>query len=63
MKIQTTITKEEHAKTLNIIMVDPCTHIKCGQINCEVCPLRENAEALRKEQEKFMRALNEIEIE
>jgi hypothetical protein len=63
MKIQITITKEEHDNTTNIIMVDPCSHILCGQIDCDKCPLRENAEALRKEQERFMRALNEIEVE
>lgn len=63
MKIQITITKEEHDNTANIVMVDPCRYIKCGQIDCEQCPLRENAEELRKEQERFMRVLNEIEVE
>ena len=59
MKIQITITEEERKNTADIIMVDPCYHIKCGQIDCEQCPLRENAEILRKEQKKFMRTLNE----
>ena len=63
MKFQITITKEEHDKTANIIMVDPCTHILCGQIDCERCPLRESAIALRETQEQFMRELNEIEVE
>lgn len=63
MKIQITITEEERKNTTNIIMVDPCSHILCGQIDCEKCPLRENAEELRKAQERFMRALNEIEVE
>lgn len=63
MKIQITITKEERNNTENIIMVDPCRYIKCGQIDCENCPLQENAEKLRKEQERFMRVLNEIKVE
>ena len=63
MKIQITITKEERDNTTNIIMVDPCRHINCGQIDCEQCPLRENAKMLRREQENFMRVLNEIEVE
>ena len=63
MKIQITITKEERDCTEHIIMVDPCFHIKCGQIDCKQCPLRENAEELRKAQERFMRVLNEIEVE
>ena len=54
MKIQITITKEERDCTKHIIMVDPCFHIKCGQIDCEQCPLRENVEALRKEQRILM---------
>lgn len=63
MKIQITITKEERDNTTNIIMIDPCRHINCGQIDCGQCPLRENAEMLRREQENFMRVLNEIEVE
>ena len=63
MKIQITITEEERKNTADIIMIDPCFHIKCGQIDCEQCPLREQAEILRKEQERFMRTLNEIEVE
>ena len=62
MKIQITITEEERKNTANIIMVDPCSHIKCSGINCEQCPLKENAEILRDEQERFMRVLNEIEV-
>ena len=62
MKIQITITKEEHNRTANI-MANPCAHIECGQIDCEICPLREYAVELRKSQERFMRALNEIEVE
>lgn len=63
MKIQITITKEERDNTENIIMVDPCAQIFCRGIDCHECPLRENAEELQKAQEKFMRALNSIEVE
>ena len=63
MKITTTITLEEHAKTVNIVNVDPCTHILCGTIDCETCPLRETAEALRKAQNAFLRVLDEIDVE
>ena len=63
MKIQITITKEERDCTEDIIMVDPCFHIKCHEIDCHECPLRENAEELRKAQERFMRTLNGIEVE
>ena len=63
MQITITITKEERDNTENIIMADPCAHIQCGQIDCEDCPLRENARALREEQERFMKVLNEIEVE
>jgi hypothetical protein len=64
MKIKVTITKEELSNTKSTIWVDPCTHILCGQIeDCEQCPLRETAEALRTAQNKFISALNEIEVE
>jgi hypothetical protein len=63
MKIQITITKEEHDKTANAVWVDPCTHINCGHIDCETCPLRERVRELRKEQEKFMEVLDAIEVE
>ena len=63
MKFQISITKKEHDNTIKIIMVDPCTHMECGEIDCDKCPLQQNAIALRKEQERFMRALNEIEVE
>lgn len=63
MKITTTITLEEKAKTMNIVNVDPCTHILCGIIDCDNCPLREPAEALRKAQNAFLRTLDEIDVE
>lgn len=63
MKIIATITLEEKAKTVNIVNVDPCTHILCGIIDCEACPLREPAEALRKAQNAFIRTLDEIDVE
>lgn len=61
MKIQITITKKERNDTEKI-MADPCSHILCGQIDCDKCPLKGYAEELRKAQEKFMRALKEIEV-
>ena len=63
MKITTTITLEEIAKTVNIVNVDPCTHILCSAINCESCPLREPAEVLRRAQDAFLRTLDEIDVE
>lgn len=63
MKITTTITKEEVSKTKDVIWVDPCAHINCGQIDCEQCPLREAAQALRAAQNKFISAIDAIEVE
>ena len=64
MKINVTITKEELNNTKNTVWVDPCTHILCGQIeDCEQCPLREIASDLRAAQNKFISALNAIEVE
>lgn len=63
MKIQITITKEERNNTNNMINVDPCSHILCGQIDCENCPLRESVQELQKAKDKFLRALNGIEVE
>ena len=63
MKITTTITPEEQINTVKTINVDPCSHILCGMIDCEICPLRETAEALRKAQNAFLRVLDEIDVE
>ena len=64
MKITTTITLEEQINTVKAINVDPCSHILCGLIDdCEICPLRETAEALRKAQNAFLRVLDEIDVE
>ena len=62
MKITITITKEEQAKTYNLIYVDPCKEINCGGIDCEACPLQAVAENLRKAQEGFISALSSIAI-
>ena len=63
MKITTTITLEEQIQTVKAVNVDPCAHILCGAIDCETCPLRETAEALRKAQNAFLRVLDEIDVE
>lgn len=64
MKIKITVTKEEVSNTKNIIWVDPCTHIFCGEIeDCEQCPLQKTAQALREAQNNFVSALNAIEVE
>lgn len=63
MKITATITLEEKTKTTNLINIDPCTHIECGTINCENCPLKEPAEALREAQNAFLRSLYKIDVE
>lgn len=54
MKITTTITKEERAKTYNLVYVDPCKEIHCEEIDCENCPLQAVAENLRKAQDGFL---------
>ena len=63
MKITATITEEERVKTLENIMFDPCTHIKCGEVNCDACPLQGVSEALRRAQEDYARVINNITIE
>lgn len=62
MKITTTITKEERAKTYNLVYVDPCKEIDCTGIDCENCPLQATAEVLRKAQESFVSVLSSIPI-
>ena len=63
MKISVTLTKEEKNKTQELIFVDPCTHINCGIIDCDNCPLHEVAVALRKAQESFSKVLQSIDEE
>lgn len=63
MKITTTITEEERIKTLENIMFDPCTHIKCSEIVCDACPLQGVSEALRRAQENYARVINNITTE
>lgn len=62
MKITTTITKEERAKTYNLVYVDPCKEINCTGINCESCPLQAVAENVRKAQDGFISVLNSLTI-
>ena len=62
MKITTTITAEERDAALDDIMLDPCLHIQCGEIDCEECPLHTAVKALRKAQEDYEKAINKITI-
>ena len=63
MKITVTITKEELNNTEKMIWQDPCTHMQCGQVYCEQCPLREAAADFHKAQEHFINILKNIEVE
>lgn len=62
MKISTTITKKEKVETSNLVWVDPCKHIECSGIDCEVCPLQKAAEEVRKAQHAFMTTLESIPV-
>ena len=62
MKITTTITKEERAKTYKLVYVAPCKEINCEGIDCENCPLQAVAEAMRKAQDSFISVLNSLTI-
>ena len=62
MKINVTITKTEVEETKSGIWIDPCAFIRCGDIDCERCPLREKAAALREAQNKFIYELEKIEV-
>lgn len=55
--------KTEVNNTIEDVVVDPCAHIECGDLDCGFCPLREHAEALRKAQNQFEKALVAIEVE
>ena len=63
MKVLITITKEEKNSTENLVLKDPCTNIECGNIDCNCCPLREVAEALREAQREFNTVLQSIDEE
>lgn len=63
MKIATIITKEEKDNTTNAIWVDPCKHIQCGSIDCDVCPLKRQAEKLREAQNDFLNVLGTLIVE
>ena len=62
MKITTTITKTERAKTYNAVYIDPCKEINCAEINCEDCPLQGASEDLRRAQEAFVNILNSFAV-
>lgn len=57
------ISKTEVNDTVKNVMFDPCTHIECGDINCDNCPLQEHAQVLRHAQDQFIKALHTIEVE
>lgn len=63
MKITVTLTQKERTETIDRLDFDPCSRIQCANIDCENCPLRESAEAVRKAQNTFLRLLDEFEIE
>jgi len=63
MKIIVTITATEQHDTLEAIMIDPCIHIQCGEIDCEECPLHTAAQAFRRAQEDYAKVINKIIIE
>ena len=60
MKI--TITEKERKSTVNLIMVDPCTEIECGAIDCNHCPFQTVGAELRQAQENFIKVLNSLDI-
>lgn len=62
MKITVTITKEERAKTYNLVYNDPCGEINCAEVDCENCPLQAVAESVRRAQDDFISVLNSIAI-
>lgn len=62
MKITTTITKEERAKTYNLVYIDPCKEIDCTGIRCENCPLQSTVEVLHRAQESFVSVLDSLTI-
>lgn len=62
MKITTTITKEERAKTYNLVYVDPCEEIVCNGVDCASCPLQAVADKVRKAQDGFISVLNSLTI-
>ena len=60
MKI--TISELERKNSVDLIYVDPCAEIDCGNIDCNHCPLQETAHELRQAQENFCKVLNALEI-
>lgn len=56
------ITKEEYENTKSLVYVDPCAEIKCGEIDCNHCPLQATATELRDAQDNFFKVLNNMEI-
>ena len=65
MKVITrvTMTEQEREKAIDHIMKDPCGTIDCSGLVCDSCPLQAVSLKLRKAQEDFAKAINQIEIE
>lgn len=63
MKINVTITEDELLNTTRAILVDPCGHIECKDIDCDKCPLQAAAKECRMAQEKFINILKGFSIE
>ena len=65
MKVITrvTMTEKERKAAIDHIMKDPCGTIDCIGLICDSCPFRNVSDKLRKAQEDFAKAINQIEIE
>lgn len=51
------ISQEEYEAIESNIHFDPCERIRCGEIECSQCPLRDMARNLRKAQDDFLNRL------
>lgn len=60
MKVAVTITKKEYADTYNLVWFNPCEHIECSAIKCEVCPLYKVAKKLRDAQAEYMQVIDHL---
>lgn len=56
MQIKITVTEEEINETIEALQ-DPCKYIKCGGIDCEMCPLKKIAEEVAEAQSTFVKKL------
>lgn len=51
------ISQEEYEAIESNIHFDPCERIRCGEIECSQCPLRDMTRNLRKAQDDFLNRL------